>query len=462
MIQQSAEQLAINGGPKAVEGFTGAFHPKVGVEEFLSIAERFGFTPEAMQRIQAAVSDDDFIGNGPNLARYACPFPPETVKGTKFEALAREIFGVPFALSTSSGTGALHSAFVGVGVGPGTEVIVPGMGFAATAMAVVLAGGVPVFCDVDTSLQIDPTKIEALITERTVAVAPTHHWGNMSDMDPVMDIARKHGLKVVEDCAQGPGAKYKGRYVGSIGDAGCFSIACYKIIGGGEGGMVLAKDQRIFDRICQTAEAGGLWRPDRFGPPRYDGELFVGTNYRMSELEAAVDLVQLGKMDAYVRRYSHVSRRIREQLGTYKEIVPQKINDTDGYIGYMLRFFPATFALSRQIADALCAEGISASTRGKEHGPDWHMYRDMLPIVLKTGHTAAGSTIADPRYIARGGKADYAPGQCPVSEDLFAREVSLGFDQWYSDEDCDRIAAGINKVLSAYCTPDASATGWGL
>jgi len=450
-------ELAINGGAKAVERLTGTVISKIGVEEFFSVAERFGLSPEAMARIRAAVSDDDLPAGGPNFARYACPNPADKVKGPAFESLAREKFGVPYALSVSSGTGALHAAFVGVGVGPGKEVICPGMGFAATAMSVMLAGGVPVFSDVDESLQMDPAQIEQHITPRTVALAPTHHWGNMADMAPIMEIAQKHNLKVVEDCAQGPGAKYRGRYVGSIGDAGCFSISAYKIIGGGEGGMVVAKDERIFDRIRQTAEAGGLWRPVRFAVPRYEGELFPGTNYRLSELEAAVDLVQLQKLDDFVRRYQAVSARVRGQLKHFKEITPQQINDAQGYIGYMLRFFPATCELSGKIAAALNAEGIGAGTRGAGHHPDWHMCRDMQPIIHKTGHIPGGSVFDDPRYT---GNVEYRPGQCPLAEDLYGREVTIGFEQWYSEEDCDNIAAGINKVLSAYCIEDASAKAW--
>lgn len=455
MSSSIQKQLAINGGPKAYKGMTGKPQPKIGVEEFFSICERFGFTPAAMKRLQAAVSNKDLQGNGPNFARYFCAF-PKPPKGEAFEALARELFGVKFALGTSSGTGALHSAFVAAGVGPGKEVIVPAMGFMATGMAAMLAGGVPVFCDVDESLAMDPTKIEALITPRTVALAPTHHWGNVSDMAPIMKIARKHKLKVVEDCAQAPGAKYRGEYVGSIGDIGCFSISCYKIIGGGEGGMVVTSNQRLFDRVCQAAEGGGLWRPDRFAPPRYPGELFPGTNYRLSEFESAVNVVQLGKLDGICDRHRYVSKRVRRQLQTFKEIVPQTINDADGYIGYMLRFFPATDALGKQIVDALAAEGVGAGRRGEGHRPDWHVAEDMFPITLKGSHVPGGSVFDDPRWR---GKVNYK-NSCPVAADLFAREVMVGLDQWLSDKDCDAIAKAMNKVFAAYCTPDLKAKRW--
>ncbi len=450
-------KLAIDGGTPAFTGRTGQGQPKLGTAEFMAIAERYGYSPAALDRIRAAVSDED-LGGGAHLGRYYGSANPSM--GERYEALARDKFGVRHALSVSSGTGALHSAFAAAGVGPGTEVIVPALGFAATAMAVVLAGGVPVFSDIDESLQIDPTKIAAAITPRTVAVAPTHHWGNVADLAPVMEVARQHGLKVVEDCAQAPGAQYRGRYVGSIGDLGCFSISAYKIIGGGEGGMIVSSDERLFERACQMAEGGGLWRRDRFGAPRYDGELFVGTNYRLSEMEAAIDLVQLGKLDDVVGRYRRVSRRVREQLHGYAEVTPQKLNDPDGAIGYQLRFFPATCELSAQIAKALCAEGIGAGTRGTAHAPDWHLARDMFPITLRRGHTPGGSVWEHPLYLERGGQADYQPGDCPVAEDLYAREVSVGLDQWLSEADCDAVAAGLNKVFAAYCTETAGPGAW--
>ncbi len=446
--------LAINGGPKAFAGMTGKVRPKVGIEEFLSLAERFGFTGEALGRIRSAISETDFLGDGPNLARYLCPFPPDPV-GPRLEALACRKFGAAHALAVSSGTAALHAAMAAVGAGPGKEVIVPAIGFMATSAAVAVAGATPVFCDVDESFQIDPNKIEPLVNERTVAVVPTHQWGGVCEMDPILAVARRHGLRVIEDCAQSPGARYRGRYVGTLGEVGCFSISAYKIIGGSEGGMVLTSDQRLFERASQLAECGGLWRPVRFAPPRYDGELFVGTNYRMSELEAAVDLVQLVKLDEVVARFHAVFTRIAGQLRTFRQIVPRKVTDRDGWIGYELRFYPASRALGRKLAEALNAEGIRCSSRlpapgrqgkraGDEPPPDWHLYRHMFPVIL------------DPAT----GRPRWRRGDCPVADDLYDRSVVIGLNQWYSPADCDDIAGGINKVLGAYCTPDAACRAW--
>jgi len=427
------EKLAIDGGTPAFTKMSGTVKPKVGTEEFLSIAQRFGYSTEAIDRLRAAVSDADLAGAGPNFARYSCPFPAAT-KADEMIEVARRDFGVKHVMPVSSGTGALHAAMVGVGVKPGTEVIVPATGFVATAMAARLAGGRPVFCDIDDSMQMDPTKVEACITDRTAAIAPTHYMGGVADLDPIIAIARKHGLKVVEDCAQAPGGMYRGKRVGSIGDVGCFSISCYKIIGGGEGGMIISNDDAIFERASQLAEAGGLWRGNkRFAMPEHEGQIFVGTNYRASELESAVNVIQLQKLEGVVSRFRAAYRRIREQLHPCKEVAFQKFNDP-GAICYQFRLIPESHELAEKLATAMRAEGVSAYHRGTAGGIDWHFYHQMLPITLTDEHPS------------------YKPGACPTADDIFCRSITLSVNQWFNDDDCDRYALGINKALEAYCT----------
>ena len=421
-------------------GRTGSAEPKIGSEEFISIATRFGFDEATLERFRDALRDARLPDGGPNLARYMCPNPPHPA-GEDYEALAREFFGVRYAQGVSSGTGSVHAALVGLGAGPGTEVICPATGFLATSVAAVLAGATPVFCDVDESMQIDPAKIEPLITDRTVAVLPTHHFGVVADMDAVVSVARRHNLKVLEDCAQSPGGSFRGQLVGTIGDVGAFSVSCYKIIGGGEGGLLITDDKALFERAQQLIECGGFWRPDRFAAPRYEGELFVGSNYRMSELEAAVDVVQLRKLPAIVSRYRDNFHRVATRLQPRRGIVPQKLNDPDGIVGYQLRFFPESYELAARIADDLRAARIPFQHRGRDAAPDWHVYRDMYPLAS--------------HWDARN-----APGACPVAEDLFDRTVVIEIDQWWSPGDAAAAAEVIDRVLARHCEADAEAPGW--
>jgi dTDP-4-amino-4,6-dideoxygalactose transaminase len=164
----------------------------------------------------------------------------------------------------------------------------------------------------------------------------------------------------------------------------------------------------------------------------------------MSELEAAVDVVQLRKLDDVVRRFHSVKIRVLSQLQRYREIVPQRLNDVDGEVGQSLRFFPANVDLGQKISAALTAEGVNAGFRGRDAGPDWHHYATMFPLTHGAGSEAQRTQ----------------RGDCPVADDLWEREVWLSLSQWASPEDCDNIAAAINKVLAAYCTVDASARGW--
>ena len=458
MSQERARQkLALQGGLKAVTQIEGKGEPKIGIEEFMSVADRFGLSAPTLAKIRAALEQEDF-GGGPFLANYYANLPETKVQA--YERLARETFGVKFAIGVTSGTAALHSAFVAAGVGPGTEVIVPAIGFFATAAAVVQSKGIPIFCDVDESLHMDPKKIEPLITKRTVALAPTHCMGGVCDMGAIMKVARKHKLRVVEDVAQSCGGTFRGRYLGTFGDLGCFSISAYKIVGGGEGGLVLANSKRLWERTQQQAECGGLWRPNRFAPPRYAGELYCGTNYRMSELEAAIDVVQLKRMPATVKRFNTVKTRLLRQLKTFREITPQTLNDPAGEVGYTLRFYPETIPLGRKIVEALNAEGVGCGIRGENGPPDWHIYSYMFPVTLQGSSTDAGCPFQCPLYLENGGRVDYQRGDCPVADDLYDRMISVGLNQWYTAADCRNIAKAINKVLSAYCTEDPKARKW--
>ena len=454
---KTSQKLALQGGMKAVGGVEGRGKPKIGVDELMSVIERFGVSAPTRRKMRALLKKEK-PGDGPFLANYYSDLAETKVQA--YQRAAREMFGVKYAIGTNSGTAALHAAFVAVGVGPGTEVICPAIGFIATAIAVVMAKAVPVFCDVDESLAIDPAKIEALVTKRTVVIAPTCVLGGVPDMGRIMRIARKHKLKVVEDCAQSCGGKFKGRYVGTFGDAGCFSISAYKIVGGGEGGLVIMNRKRTWERANQLIECGGLWRPVRFAKPRYKGELFCGANYRMSEIEAAVDVVQLRKMDMTVNRFRKVKLRILGLLKTYREIVPQTLNDPEGEVGYVLRFYPKSLKLAERIAAALKAEGVTCSTRGRNAAPDWHQYSFMYPVTGRTGPTSDNCPFECPLYLERGGSASYARGDCPVADDLFDRMVTVSLNQWLTAGDCRNTARAINKVLSAYCTEDPNARPW--
>ena len=226
----------------------------------------------------------------------------------KFEKAVTDYIGTPFGLTTSNGTNALQLALAALGIGRGDEVIVPSITFGACGNAVIHAGATPVFVDIDARTKtIDPAAVEAAITPRTKAIMPVHLYGHPADMDPILEIAARHGLKVVEDCAEAIGAEYKGRRVGTFGDVGCFSFFANKVVTTGEGGFVTTKDEALHLRMKMLRDHG-------MEPGRRYWHVEPGFNFRMTNMQAAVGLAQMERIDAFLQGRLDVARLYTELL----------------------------------------------------------------------------------------------------------------------------------------------------
>jgi len=226
----------------------------------------------------------------------------------RFEEAFAEFCGTEHAVTCSNGTTALHLALLALGVRPGDEVIVPTLTYVATANAVVYCGARPVFVDSESETwNMDPAHIEALITPRTKGIIVVHLFGHPVDMDPIMDIARRHGLFVLEDAAEAHGAEYKGRRVGSIGDVATFSFFGNKIITTGEGGMVTTNDRALADEVRRLKNHG-------MDPQRKYWFPTVGYNYRLTNVASAIGLAQLEKIDWHLEQRQQIASWYREFL----------------------------------------------------------------------------------------------------------------------------------------------------
>jgi perosamine synthetase len=226
----------------------------------------------------------------------------------QFEAAFGDFCGTRHALACSNGTAAIHLALMALGIGPGDEVIVPTLTFVASANAVVHCGARPVFVDSEpTTWNMDGALIEAKLTARTKAIMTVPLYGHPVDMEPILTLASKHGLFVIEDAAQAHGSEYKGRRVGSLGDIAAFSFFGNKIITTGEGGMVVTDDDDLASRVRQLRGHG--MDPDR----RYWFPI-IGYNYRMTNVSAAIGLAQLEKVDWHIERRLEVASWYREEL----------------------------------------------------------------------------------------------------------------------------------------------------
>lgn len=237
---------------------------------------------------------------------------------TRFEKNFSEYCGMQYGVATSNGTTALHLALQALGVGAGDEVIVPDLTFAATINAVIYTGATPVIVDVEEdSWCISPDEIEKAISSTTKAIIPVHVYGQPCNMDRICDIARKHNLYIVEDCAEAHGAEWSGQRVGSFGDISCFSFFGNKVITTGEGGMCVTNSKELNDKMRALRDHG--MSKER----RYYHEV-VGYNYRMTNLQAAIGVAQIERIDAILQWRHELEEKYRTALGKIENVTLQK------------------------------------------------------------------------------------------------------------------------------------------
>ena len=230
-----------------------------------------------------------------------------------FERKMSEYCGVPYGVACSSGTAALHLALLALGIGPGDEVLIPDFTLIVSANTIIQTGARPVLVDVDAKTWcIDPDLIEEKLSPRTKAIMLVHMYGHPCDMEAVRDIASRHNLYVIEDCAQAHGAEVNGQKVGSFGDAACFSFYGNKILTTGEGGMVLCRDERVKRQLQ-------LLRDQGFQDPRFVHQV-IGFNYRLTNIQAAIGLAQTEKLDEKVERKRWIAETYRELLSGQEDI----------------------------------------------------------------------------------------------------------------------------------------------
>jgi len=236
----------------------------------------------------------------------------------QFEDEFASYVGVRYGVATSSGTTALHLALVALGIKGGDEVIVPTLTFVATANVVAYTGATPVFIDSNPQYWcIEPERIEKAITPKTKVIIPVHLYGHPADMEAIMGIALKYGLHIIEDAAEAHGAKYKGRMIGSLSTISCFSFYANKIITTGEGGMCLTNNKSL-------AEKMRLLRDHGMNPTRRYWHNCIGFNYRMTNLQAAVGVAQLHKIDGIIKIRSEIAKRYNAKLDNLGITLPPK------------------------------------------------------------------------------------------------------------------------------------------
>jgi dTDP-4-amino-4,6-dideoxygalactose transaminase len=363
-------------------------------------------------------------------------------KADRFERAFASSVGAAHALAVTSGTAALICGLQGIGIGPGDEVILPAYTWMASATAVMAVGGIPIIAEIDESLTLDPVDVERNISPYTRAIMPVHMRGAPARMDAILEVAGRHGLPVIEDCAQGNGASFQGRRLGSIGDVGCFSLQFSKIITTGEGGMVTTDDRQIWQRAFMFHDVAA-W--NRLDLP--DVDLLWGANFRMAEMPAAVGLVQLGRLQGLV-----AAARARKALlldGIASTAADRGVTfrdrpDPEGDSAISLTMFLETPAKAQAVAHALNAENISAGVLYRPDRRDFHVFAHWIPVLSKRAWTDAGGPW---RWAGR--DVAYFPEMCPRSLDILARSVVLNVDPAMTSSDVEETIDGVTKVLDA-------------
>jgi len=369
-------------------------------------------------------------------------------KVAEFERRFAEKFGCRYALMTNSCTSALIAALMACEVGPGDEVIVPAYTYWSSVSAVLAAKAIPVIVEVDESLTIDVDDLAAKVTDQTKAVMPVHMRGAPCRMDRVMQIAAERKLVVIEDNAQAMGGSFQGRKLGTFGGCGCFSLQYYKIITAGEGGVVATDDERLFIRVQSIHDSAACWRPDRFAPARWPWELSYGFDFRASELEGALALAQLQRLDELIERMRARKAAVKQAVGRIDGIAYRRLNDPAGDTAVCLIFFVPDAPLAARFVRALQAEGVAASHVYHPDIPDWHVFAHWQHLFAKATPTAEGCPFTCPYY--KGKLPEYSADMCPRSAELLARAVHIDLPPQMSDHDAELIGLAVRKVAAAY------------
>lgn len=402
-----------------------------------------GYNPITKDEIAAAV---EVLETG-KLSGFLAGEKEGGKKVRKFEELWADAHNANYCVSVNSATSGLFAAIGAAGLKPGDEVIVSPYTMSASATCCFGYGAVPVFADIqDDIYNMDPKAIEKLITPLTKAIVVVHIFGNPADMDPIMDLARKYNLVVIEDCAQAPLAKYKGRFVGTIGDMGVFSLNIHKHIHTGEGGMITTNNPHLKDRLQLIRNHGECYSD--LGAFEDMTNLW-GHNFRLTELQAAIGISQLKRLDKLIDERINNCEYIAEKLGQIPGIISPVVyeNCKHSYYVQAFKYNSDIVGVSRDIfVEAVAAElpfAENLENVGKLIGAGYVKPNYLNPFYLEKKGIC--SSFNDPRYK---GNVNYYKGLCPVCERMHFSEL---FTHEYmrppmTREDLDDFCSAFEKV----------------
>lgn len=429
----------VNGETGQMEGLARFGGPKVRRSPLPTVAEASGrtFGEEELDALA------EVIRSG-RLNRTVAPHGATA----RLEAEFGRWLGAAHVIASTSGTAALHLAVAAIDPEPGDEVIVPPITDFGSVIPILMQNAVPVFADVDpVTYCLDPRSVEQNITARTRAIIAVHLFGQPADLGGLLDVARRHGVPLIEDCAQAYGTTYKGQMVGTFGEIACFSLQQSKHITCGDGGLTVTANPDWARRMRLFSDKG--W-------PR-EGELrthlHLGVNYRMTELQAAVALAQLAKLDSVIARRQSAGKLLTRLLDGLPgvEIPPLPERSESSFWLFPIKVNPDVLGVSvAELVASILAEGISASAG--------YVKPMHLTPALAEGNTygKSGFPFNSPYTTRR--CSDYREGLCPVAEGMGSAMMTVPINERFIGQDVHDIAAGIEKVVRHYARAADSAS----
>lgn len=359
-------------------------------------------------------------------------------KVREFEQAFAKYCGTDYALGVTSGSSALQVALTAMDVGPGDDVLVPAFTFLATYEAVMEVGAIPIMVDIDDTLNFDPLEIEKKKTPYTKAVIPVHMCGSAANIDKIVDVARKNKLLVLEDNAQGCGASYKGKKLGSFGDMGTFSFDYVKTVTTGEGGMVITNNKEFYLRSEWYHDHGHDHNPKV--SRALEGRTILGFNFRMNELQGALGLAQLRKLDYLIGEQKKNKKFIMDVLANVSGVKFRVKPDPEGDSATFLAFNLPSEDQAQKFQNLLAAEGVDTVCYKRNL---WHYVPNWEHFLAKSTANSKKYPLTNPAYK---GKVEYGKENIPQAEDILGRTLVMGLSVKMSQEKLDGIRKGIEQA----------------
>lgn len=362
-------------------------------------------------------------------------------KAKDFEAEVRKITGAKFAHAMSSGSTAIATALAASGIGAGDEVIVPPFTFIASVEAVLFVGAIPIFAEIDETLCLSAEGIEKALTPKTKGICLVHMCGGNAEMDSIMAVVKKHNLILVEDAGQAFASSYKGTYTGLFGKAGSYSFDFFKIATAGEGGVLVTNDEETYKKADVYSDHGH----DHIGTNRgMENHPFLGFNYRISELHAAVALAQTRKVPAQLEKNRHNKKFLQGILSKNPNISFAKLGDASGDSAtFMNMFLPDTDAAKRTVAE-LNAAGIGGFN---------YWFTNMYHFINQWDHLKNLQTVSKLPVQISGSPQDYKNLNLPKTQEVVGRLISFGIRCTWTEAEMQTLASKILTCVEKAMKP---------